>query len=172
MRMNIATVVGLFISTCLLCPVASSAQDVRAAQDLKEKGFTTCAESLNTVTRFLYEKESFAYLVRWNEEDSDRHTALTLTSKPYSDGTGFAAITNTQTTSGTCDATFTQVFVVEQSCTSIRETTFQDWKYYGELGGVGIPMYQDPTTTNVVVVLAPFKTTSCLILKSGILFLK
>jgi hypothetical protein len=73
--------------------------------------------------------------------------------KDDSDGTGFAAITTTQT----CDATFTQILIFEQSCASLRETTFQDWKSLRELEG--IPVYEDPTAASVVIVLAPFKAT-------------
>jgi hypothetical protein len=170
MRVRLAAFMILFVGPVLLFPLASSAQDARAVEVLKSKGFTTCAESLSTITEFLYEKESFAYLSQWNEQDTDRHTALTLTSKPYSDGTSLAAITTTQTPAGTCDMTFTQIFVFGQSCTSLREKTFADWKYYGELEG--IPMYEDPTAGSVVVVLAPFKAASCLVVKSGILFLE
>ena len=135
---------------------------------LKDKGFKKCADATTAITGFVYKKETFAFLNLWNQSDPDRHAAITLATKTFPDvGPTFTTITAVPNAAGTCDGTFTYILVSESACAVIRETVFKEWKYYGEINGT--PIYEDPTSANVVVTLAQMKSV-CLVAKSGSLF--
>jgi hypothetical protein len=143
------------------------AQDMRAVEMLKSKGFQRCAGSTGDVTEFIYDKDKFGFVNMWNVAQTDRRSAMTVTSKQYSDGRAITVVSTAPNVAGSCDSSFTQVLVADESCTKVRETTFKDWKYWDEVDG--LPFYEDPTSKNVVVTLNPFKG-ACLVIKTGILF--
>jgi len=146
---------------------ASATPDYRAIDGLKGRGFKKCASDASRLMKFVYDADDFAYLNFWNKSSPDGHSALTVTAKPYSDGPSVTAMTTSPTSDGACDATLVQMFLVADSCPKLRETTFKDWKYYTSLGDA--PLYEDPTTPAVVVAMVPSQS-SCLIVKTGILF--
>ncbi len=159
------------ISLLSLCTVAPAqepekekAKDYRAIEALKGKGFTTCAGNASNVLKFLHKNDDFAYLNTWNVKGADTHAATVFTVKPYSDGHSYASLTTTLRPDGGCDAAFTQIFFFTETCPKLRDTTFKDWKFYMDLGGV--PVYEDPISTTVVIALAP-AGTGCLVLKNG-----
>ena len=119
------------------------------------------------MTKFIYDKDDFAYLNTWHKASPDKHMSLTTTAKPYSDGTSIAAIAASPTADGTCDTNFVQVFVINESCPKLRDTTFKEWKYYADLGGT--PIYEDPTSESVVASLASIQD-GCLVVKTGMIF--
>ena len=165
MRLFAATRAALGAACLIVLAAAANAQDRRAVQQLEEKGFVSCAKSASSVLEFLYEKNSFAFLNTWNQADPDKHAAAMRTT----DGHTFASVITTPNAAGTCDAAFSQIFPASEPCPKILETTFKAWKRYGELAG--IPVYVDPTTPSVTVILVQTSGTSCLIMKSGMLFM-
>lgn len=150
-------------------PAFTQDKDYRAVEALKKLGVRSCAGAVQTVTKFMYDEDDFAYLNTWNQDQTDRHTTLTVASKNYTDGSSVASIAVSPTTSGTCDANFTQLTMVKETCAKLRDTTFKEWKYYSDLGTN--PMYEDPTSDSVVVTLAS-TADGCLIIKTGLLFLQ
>jgi hypothetical protein len=150
-------------------PAFTQDKDYRSVEALKKLGVSTCAGAVSTITKFMYDEDDFAYLNTWNEDKTDRHTTLTVASKNYSDGSSVASIAVSPTTAGTCDANFTQLTMVKETCAKLRDTTFKEWKYYSDLGTN--PMYEDPTSDSVVVTLAN-TADGCLIIKTGLLFLQ
>src|SRR3990167_3194712 len=157
-------------AACLIVLAASvNAQDRRAAQQLEEKGFVSCAKVTGNVLEGLYEKGSYAFLNTWDQASPDKHTAATLTMRQFADGHAFVSVVTTPNAAGTCDAAYSQIIPASAPCPKILETTFKAWKRYGDLAGV--PVYVDPTWPNVTVILVPTSGTSCLILKSGVLFM-
>ncbi|SRR5258708_1226376 len=146
--------------------VVAHAQDTRAVEMLKQKGFVKCADRLARVTEFLHGKSTYAFLNVWNSAAPDTHAAATTTGRNYADGPGYAFITSVPVASG-CDATFTQIFLADDTCTKVRETVFEKWKFFSDLAGGAV--YEDPTTSNVNVILSPVKS-GCLVVKTGILF--
>ena len=117
---------------------------------------------------FLYEADDYAYVNTWHKDATDQHATLTLASKAFEDGPSVATLAVTPSTGGTCDTTFTQLFVLPQSCPALRDTTFKAWKFYVDLGGVA--SYEDPTSPAVVALFLPV-ATGCLVVKTGLLFM-
>lgn len=146
---------------------AAQEKDNQAVEAAKQLGFRTCAKTVSILTDFIYGKDSFSYVNTYNTKEIDRHALLMLTSKPYSDGTSVAAVTTSPTPAGTCDGTFVQIFMIAESCPKLRDTTFQQWKYYMDLGGVAL--YEDPSSDSLVVALASVPS-GCLIVKTGMIF--
>lgn len=143
------------------------AQESGAAQHLEKQGFARCAKSAGSVLDFLYEKQSYGYLNTWHRGTPDGHAATTLALR--SQGDVLAALTAAPAPAGGCDVAFSQLAPLAQPCAKVQETTFKDWKKSGELSG--LPVYSDPSAPNVVVLLVPTGQASCLVVKSGILYL-
>jgi hypothetical protein len=158
----------IILAAALACAAPLHAQERGAAQHLEEKGFVRCAKNTGSVLEFLYEKQPYAYLNTWHLGAPDRHSAATLTARPYADANAFASVISSPTTAGGCDVAFSQFAPLAQPCAKVHETTFKDWKKTGELSGA--PVYADPTAPNVVVVLFPMSQASCLVVKSGMLY--
>lgn len=165
MRLVAAARATLGAACLIVLAAAANAQDRRAVQQLEEKGFVRCSKFAGSVLEFLYEKNSYAFLNTWNQANPDKHAAATRTT----DGHAFASVITAPNAGGTCDAAFSQILPASEPCPKILETTFKAWKRYGELAG--IPVYVDPTTPSVTLILVPTSRTSCLIMKSGLLFM-
>jgi hypothetical protein len=157
-------VLSLCAGTSAQEPEADKAKEYRAVESLKSKGFKACADTATSVMKFLHKTDDFAYLNTWNVKEADTHAASVFTVKPYSDGNSYASMTAQVRADGGCDAAFTQIFYFAETCPKLRDTTFKDWKFYMDLGGV--PVYEDPTSTTVVIALAP-AGNGCLVLKNG-----
>lgn len=151
----------------VLTPASAQEKDYRSVEALKSLGVKKCASAISTMTKFIYDKDDFAYLNTWHKAGPDKHMSLTTTAKPFSDGTSIAAIAASPTSDGACDTNFVQIFVINESCPKLRDTTFKEWKYYADLGGT--PTYEDPTSESVVASLASFQG-GCLVVKTGMIF--
>jgi hypothetical protein len=139
-------------------------KDFRAVEELKVKGFNSCADTVGLVLKFLNKRDDFAFRNTWHEKSANAHTASVFTIKSYGDGNSYASVNTSPRPDGGCDAGFTQVFFFYESCTTMRDSSFKDWKFYMDFGNV--PVYEDPTSKNVVIALAPL-VNGCLVLKSG-----
>jgi hypothetical protein len=148
-------------------PEKEISKDYRAIEALKGKGFKTCADAALKVLKFMHKNDDFAYLNTWNVKASDIHASSIFTVKSYSDGPSYASLTTSLTPDNRCDASFTQLFYFSDTCPKLRDTTFKEWKFSMDLGGV--PVYEDPTSTSVVLTLAPMPN-GCLVIKSGMFY--
>jgi hypothetical protein len=162
----VLAIIGLIF--ILISPAFAEEPQFRSVNALKAVGFNSCLGRVSDITKHLYEKDSFAYLNFWSKQDTDRHTAITLTSMPYEQGTRIAGLSVSPTSSGSCDGTLFQVFVVPESCAKLRETLLKNWKYYADLGN--IPFYEEPDMPSSVTGLVSIPTSSCLILKVATLY--
>lgn len=153
----------LFFSTV----TTAHGQDTRAADGLKERGFTRCAPVVSTLTQFVYNKDTFGFINLWNAQRPNQHSTQTITAKEYSDGVSFAVIAGIPQIAGGCDGQAVQILLNPESCAKTRDVTFKDWKYYSDIAGT--PIYEDPTSSNSNAILYPFKG-ACLIIKTVTLF--
>lgn len=172
MKASLMKFLAVLAAMLALAPSAAAQQQpaqpqYQSVEALKSLGVRNCLGAVTNMTKWLYDTDDFAYLNTWHKDAADKHMSLTMTSKAYSDGTSIAAIAVAPTPAGTCDTTFSQLFVVKESCAKTRDTTFKEWKYYADLSGT--PMYEDPTSESVVVALASVPN-GCLIVKTGMLF--
>ncbi|MGA2333575.1 MAG: hypothetical protein ABSG75_17685 [Syntrophales bacterium] len=157
------------LAVCLsIVPAYAQEEDYRSVEALKSLGVRSCASAVRDMTKFMYDKDDFAYLNLWNKVAIDKHMSFTITSKPYADGKSIAALAVSPTPAGTCDINFVQFFATKESCPKLRDTTFKEWKYYADLGGT--PMYEDSTFASSIVALVSAEG-GCLIVKTGLLFL-
>ena len=140
--------------------------DTDFAKVLREKGHKHCSSSINTAANFLTEKDASTQSL-WNQDDANNHMGLFIASKRYSDVNSLLVLSAQRTTLGGCDVSFKLTFGADKSCASVRETTFKDWKFYGEIQG--LPIYKDPTTDNIQTVLQPLGS-GCIVNKMGVLF--
>lgn len=151
---------------CFFSPPLWAAENTDYASILKENGYTYCAKVINEVTNWLMGQDASAVGL-WKQSDADNRIGGLLASKRYPDGSTVMTVNAMKTASGGCDAFFSWVLPSEMSCPSIREKTFKDWKFYMDLAGV--PIYDDPTTSNVQVSLIPSQS-GCIVNKTGVLF--
>jgi len=156
---------GLLATLCL--PTVAIAADDDYSENLRKQGFSYCAPAINKAANWLLDQGA-GTLSQWKEGgNADNHVGVLMAHKKYKEGSVFLHLVASKNISGGCDATFSTTYVFEQSCNSIRETTFKAWKYYGDMQGLSI--YEDPTTTNVQVT---FQSTSsgCVVTKTGVFF--
>lgn len=134
---------------------------------LKEKGFVSCLTDHEAMEAFIDKDGGAAYLHLWNQVTPNNHMATSIISKQFKDGESIATITTSPTIEGGCDSTYTQAFTFTETCPKLRETVFKEWKFYENLGNT--PTYEDPTSSNVTVILIQ-AGNSCLAIKNGTFF--
>jgi hypothetical protein len=159
---TVLLIISLAIST-----QAMSADEKDYTAMLRDKGFKYCAASLNNVANWLIDHDGMV-ISQWNEVNAEGHVGTMIGSKRYSDGNAIMYLNGIKTSNEGCDITFTQVIPTDSSCTDLREKAFKEWKYFHDL--MGIPVYEDPTSANVSMMLQPIGT-GCVITKTGVLFL-
>lgn len=167
MSINARSCAGLAVAAALLAGAPAQAEDYRSVAALGKLGVSQCLGTIARMTKFMYDADDFSYLNTWHKDDPDSHMTMTLTGKPYSDGNSLATVATAPAADGSCDASFTQLFVFADSCAKLRDSTFKEWKYFSDLGEV--PLYEDPTSDSVVVALANLQS-GCLVVKAGLLF--
>lgn len=150
----------------VMCFPVLGAEDTDYARTLKDQGYKYCASAINNAADFLTEKDAGIQSL-WNQDDANNHMGLFIASKRYRDANSILVLSGQRTTLGGCDVSFTLTIGTDKSCTSVRETSFKVWKFHGEIQG--LPIYNDPTTNNVQVLLQPLGS-GCIINKIGILF--
>ena len=134
-------------------------------ETLRGGGFKYCAPMVQKVATWFVEEGGSIGL--WKKVDADARTGLLLLARQYRDGVMLATVTGIKIGDGGCDVHFTQTMQMTGSCASVRESTFKDWKYFGDAGSQ--PFYEDPTSSNAQVTLVT-AGSGCLIQKSGVLF--
>lgn len=144
------------------------AQQSAASQQLEQKGFVRCAKATANVLDWLYAKQPYDHVNVWNAVSPDSHLASTLTARQFADGRGVASVVSAPTAAGTCDTAFTQVVALAQPCSQIQAGTFREWRKSADLSGV--PVFQDPSEPSITAMLFPTGATSCLVVKSGVIY--
>jgi hypothetical protein len=161
MRNWILGFAGLAVTSAVM---AQKATDY--TETLRGGGFKYCAPVVQRVATWLVD-DNGASIGLWKKADADSRTGLLLLVKQYRDGVALATVTGIKIGDGGCDVHFTHTLPMAGSCASVRESTFKDWKYFGDAGSQ--PFYEDPTSSNVQVTLVT-TTSGCLVQKSGVLF--
>jgi hypothetical protein len=135
-----------------------------------EKGFRTCAEPLETAVKYVHDTdESYAFFGTWSQRAPDDEAYNAVTSQAYDDAHTLASLTGVKAASGKCNVILTQATVVPaKSCQELRKESFAEWKFYVTLKGVDA--YEDPTSSDVTVLLLPTGKTGCLVLKQAVLY--
>jgi hypothetical protein len=159
----------LIAALSLPCP-GLAAPPTNAAKQGVENGFKACVEPFDAAVRFVHKNdETYAYVSTWSKRAPDTEVFNTITSERYPDAHGVASFTGVKAASGKCNVVFTQVLAVpDKSCDALRKESFADWKFYVALNGINI--YEDPTSSDVSVMLLPTGKASCVVLKQAVLY--
>ncbi len=161
----------LAAAALVVSPAPVHAQDAsRAVKQGIEKGFTSCAASLDALVKRVNTNDAqYSHLGVWAKVDPDSHVFDTTTIQKFSDGTQIVAFSGIKNALGKCDLVMTQVLpVLESGCTALRESAFKEWKFLQEISGV--PLYERPDSPAETAMLSPLGSTGCLILKRYVSF--
>lgn len=133
----------------------------------KEWGVNQCIKEIQGMDKFLNEKAGAngAWSSSATEQPSDRLFS-SLNVKKYNDGTwGYATLSVTPGINGKCDGTLMQMVTFpNKSCNAVRETTYKDYQYKGELAGKAV--YESGSTKAVLEDL----TGSCIAIRYETLY--
>ena len=164
MRRTLAFAFALLLPSSALAQAAEPT--TRAAQQGYQQGFRDCAPDLDAAVKFVHGDDAgYGHLGVWSKDNPNGEAFSSLTADPRS---GVAAFTGVKTAAGVCDTVFTQIQPAPQDCAQIQKTALKDWKPLGDLRG--LPLYEDPTTASVTVLLVPLGKKSCLIVKHAVFY--
>lgn len=143
------------------------AEDTALVKQANQVGATPCATHIGNLVKFVHPRDNYAHMATWNKADPAKRMFQGLTSEAYTDGRQLVNVAVTPNAAGSCDLSFTQIFVYQASCTEARETTFKEWKYYADISGVAL--YEDPTSPSVNVAFISSGPT-CVVVKTGAMY--
>lgn len=129
-------------------------------------GASTCVSEIRAIDKFLNEKAGANGA--WSsaaKEHPEKRIYSALNIKKFNDGTwGYGALT-VSPGAGNCDGTLMQIVTFPgKTCNLVRETTYKDYEYAGELAGKVI--YQRNSTKAVLEDL----TGSCIAIRYETLY--
>lgn len=110
-------------------------------QHAKENGVKTCLSAVHKIDKFLYEKAgSSGVSSTWNSGNANTRGFTALGLQKYSDGTWGYDVAHVSPTKGnTCDGALSRIVTFpNKSCSSVRESTYKEFEYKGELAGKAI----------------------------------
>jgi hypothetical protein len=134
-----------------------------AVQGLYKTGFKDCAAAMDRFVSLLHEDADYDYFSLFANERPNESAAATVTAEKYDDGQAIASITATKNASGKCDVTFTRTLAIPtQTCEQVRGA-LKEWKLVSQMGESDL--YEDPTTPDGHLILAPIGKTGCLMVR-------
>ena len=138
-------------------------------QALVSKGFKKCAQDLDRVVKWVHKDDRNAYVTVWSRTQPDQRTAFATTSHGYADGSSMVTtFTASPDAADKCSISSAQVFTSADSCASLRETTFKEWKYLLDMGTT--TAYERPLEQEVTVFLTPTRSGGCIAVKQAIFY--
>jgi hypothetical protein len=150
-----------------LCAAQAQAADTVPTEQAKKNGFVTCGAQLDKVAQHLLSENEHGALSTWNKITPDKRMFNSQIVANYSDGHSAAVISTAQSPAGGCDSSYTTVFHWEQSCSSMRETTFKDWKYFGEVGSLSVLENESGAINKI---LMPAGKNGCVTISTEVLY--
>lgn len=139
-----------FAFVCSLVATTTSAQTVPGRQAL-ENGVRACQKTVEEVAKFVLKENKHASLAAWNKANPDARLFNAQVGVSYGDGKSVAILNVAPTRTGKCDSVYTTIFTTETPCAVARETTFKDWKFGGELGGMLVLENKDGSLSKILL---------------------
>ena len=167
-RKLIASIVGVGLIVGVQPAYAQNKPTSRAVQALIKKGFTSCSTDMDDAVKFVHEDDNgygFSYV--WNAENPNQRSASIVTSAKVGDTSMVSMITATPDASGRCSILVTQNLIFTTSCIGLREGTFKEWKFYGELGATTA---YDRDGGVVTAFLSPTPGGGCHVMRQQVMF--
>ncbi|MGH8528367.1 MAG: hypothetical protein ACRETN_00785 [Nevskiales bacterium] len=140
--------------------------EIVPTEQAQKNGVRTCLGVVDKLANFIIGNHKHASIASWNNKSADTRLFSSQISLRYSDGNAVALMTVAPTKAGQCDAAYTSIWSVDQSCPVVRETTLKDSKYAGELAGL-VAL----EAGNVTQLLLPTPNgTGCTIVKTEVVY--
>ena len=136
----------------------------RATQQLYDNGFKSCSAELDKSVKWVHENDDgYGLHSIWNEKTPDIRMGVVTTSQPYSEGSTVTTFSATKDASGRCTVAGNTSMFLDKTCTSVREMTFKDWKFVGDIASSTI--YSPPDQDSTLDVYLTPTSGGCLIIK-------
>lgn len=139
-----------FAFVCSVMANATSAQTVPGRQAL-ENGVRACQKTVDEMAKFVLRENKHASLAAWNKANPDARLFNAQIGVSYGDGKSVTILNVAPTRTGKCDSVYTTIFATETLCAVARETTFKDWKFGGELGGMVVLENKDASLSKILL---------------------
>jgi hypothetical protein len=107
-----------------------------------EVGMQQCLQTTKELSEFVLDGHAHGSHDMWGTEAPNDRPFDSLIVKEYSDGDSHISMT-IMPREGACDWSYTETYVVEQSCSVIREEWFGDMKYTGALRDISVALHND-----------------------------
>ena len=157
-----------FFTASLLSGIAISsfASETVPGDQAATSGFRTCQKTVESLAKFVTGDNKHASLATWNNKNADTRLFNSQVTINYNDGNTVSVLNVAPTKSGKCDSSYTTVANFEKSCAALRETTFSDWKFSGELGGL---VMLENKEGGLKTILLP-STSGCTTIKTEVVY--
>lgn len=139
-------------------------------QEAKRLGAKKCLKTVGLVADFYLEQASHGADTTWNKNNTDNRMLSFFVSRGYSDGDSQVNIQFAPNAAGGCDAVFTETYVIESTCTIVREDTFKAWKYRGNLNNKTLILQNSNSSVDVYLTPSGKKSDLCLVTKREVIY--
>lgn len=126
----------IFTSLVMSLSFGVALADTIPGEHATKNGFITCQKTVEKIANFLISDTNNGALSTWNSKTPDSRIFNSQVALKYSDGHSVAILNVAPVKNGKCDGSYTKIFANEKSCSVLRETTYKDWKFYEEIGGL------------------------------------
>lgn len=159
------------LSAALACIAgAAVAGETIPQKKAEELGVKKCLATVRLVSDFYLEQASHGADATWNKNNTDGRILSFFVSRGYSDGDSQVNMQFAPNSSGGCDAVFTETYVVESTCTIVREDTFKQWKYRSSLNNKTLILQNNNGSVDVYLTPSGKRSDLCLITKREVVY--
>jgi hypothetical protein len=151
-------------------PQSYAGETENAAYDLAVKnGVKQCLTAIEKTTDFITKGQPHAVSANWHvEKPNDRIFSVIMVIGDEADPEKrYVNFTFSPVAEGGCDIFYSSSFNVKESCSSVREEVFAEWRYEGDLNGIPV-LGGEPGNS---VVFIPHPAGGCTVFRSETLFL-
>jgi len=156
----------LFAAFLIFSALGTAIADTVPGEQATKNGFNTCQKTVEKLAKFVTGDVKHGAVSSWNKKSSDNRLFNSQVVLQYSDGHGMAILNVAPVKSGACDGSYTRIFTIEKSCPVLRETTYKDWKFFGEIGGL---VSLENSNGSVSAVLLPSQT-GCVAIQTEVVY--
>ena len=146
--------------------VGTALADTIPGEQATKNGFNTCQKTVEKIAKYVIDDTNHGAVSTWNNKTPDSRLFNSQIVLKYSDGHSMAVLNVAPIKNGKCDGSYTRVFAMEKSCSVLRETTYKDWKFFGEIGGL---VSLENSSGTVSTVLLP-NQTGCVAIQTEVVY--
>ncbi|EGQ7683844.1 hypothetical protein ACKOZB_004514 [Vibrio parahaemolyticus] len=133
-----------------------------------EHGIEKCEALLQAVGSFVFEDSLHSTHANYNVGQPDSRLYATFNTRAYDFGDSHISVVVAPTSLGKCDATYVETLAFAKTCEKLREESFSDWKYAGNMQKNTISLRNDNGLSYVY--LSPQEGGICLVSKREVVY--